>query len=91
LRHEKLSGTNADAIADSDVRLEQPFRREVLTECAPRQIRRRQFSTPVLIVLAGIGVDSLVRATVHGEVGLFIAVEVERRYVNEPFHWILPD
>jgi hypothetical protein len=42
-------------------------------------------------VLAGIGVDSLVRATVHGEVGLFIAVEVERRYVNEPFHWILPD
>ena len=90
LCHEKLRGADADAIADSDIRLEQPFRRKVLTERAPREVRPRQFSTPVLVVLAGIGVDSFLRATVHGEVGLLIAFEVERGYVYEPFHRVLP-
>jgi hypothetical protein len=42
-------------------------------------------------VLAGIGVDSLLRTTVHGEVGLFIAFEVERGYVDEPFYRVLPN
>jgi len=90
LCHEKLRGADADAIADSDIRLEQPFRGEVLTERAPRKIRPREFSTPVLVVLAGIGVDRLLRATVHGEVGLLIAFEVERGYVYEPFYRVLP-
>jgi hypothetical protein len=69
LRHEELGGTYADPITDPDVRLEQPFGREVLPEHSPWEIVPRKLSAPVLVVLAGTGVDRLLRTTVHGEVG----------------------
>jgi hypothetical protein len=90
LRHKELRGTYSDPITDSDIRLKQPFGREVLTKRSPRGILPRKLSTPVLVVLSGIGVDSLLRTTVHGEVGLFIAFKVERSNAYGAFHWALP-
>jgi hypothetical protein len=90
LRHEELGGAYAKTIADPDLRLEQAFGREVLAERSPRQVVVRKLSPPVLVVLAGIDIDSLLLAPMHGEVGLLVAFQVERGDAYGPFDRALP-
>src|SRR5262249_1481338 len=50
---------------------------EVLTEHAIGQVQVGIFRAPEGVVLDGVDVDGLVGATMHREVGLLVAVEVE--------------
>ena len=74
---QELGRAYAEPVTDPDLRLEQAVGREVLSERAPREILRGELPAPVFVVLGGIGIDGLVRTTVRGKVGLFIAFEVE--------------
>jgi hypothetical protein len=86
----ELRGTHAETVTDLDISLKDPFSREVLAERSPPQLHPWKLSSPVFIVLGGIGVHSLLGTTVYGEVGLPVAVEVEPVSSNFAFHRRLP-
>src|SRR4029450_319028 len=91
LRHRELDRTDADAIADGEIGLEKAGGGEVLTKRPPRERIQRQFPSPVLVVLGRIAVNRLLEPAVDRQIGLSIALEVERRDPDRPFHRLLPD
>src|SRR5438552_18447243 len=78
LRHLELRGADLKAIADADHRLDETFSREVLAEDAPRQIHAGEPAAPVPVVFGRIDVHGLARASVHSQIRLLVAFEVER-------------
>src|SRR5207245_6146983 len=62
LRDAELGRTHPETVADPAILIEKALGREVLPERPPRQIHSRKLPAPALVVLGGVGVDSLVRA-----------------------------
>ncbi len=92
LRHAELRRPDAQPIADSRLRFRHPaFHGEVLAKRAPRQVDPRQLPAPVGVMFGRVKINRLIDAAVHREIGLPVAVEVQRRDMHPPEHRLLPD
>src|SRR5438045_2925267 len=69
--------------------LEQAFCCEVLAENSPREVHARKLPAPERIMLRRIGISRLIDSSVHGQVRLLIALQVELRNSNPARHWRL--
>ena len=72
-----LSGADAKPVANQHVVFTEAFGREILAEHAPWQRHIRKLALPIRIVFRRIGIDRLVLAAVHRQIGLTIAVKIE--------------
>src|SRR6266567_5141633 len=79
------------AVANPDIILQQPLRREVLPECAPGQFRIRQFATPKVVVLRRVRVHGFFQSAVNGQIRLLVALDVVTRDVHAVGHRRLED
>ena len=79
-----------EAVADPHV-LEQPLGGQVLAEDGPGQIHSGKLLAPILVVLGRVDVDGLVDAAVHRQVGLLVALEVERGHAQSAVDRCLED
>src|ERR1700675_2507256 len=82
LRHHELRRSDLQPVADTELALEYALGGQILAEGSPRKVHTRKLSEPVRIVLQGIGIHGLVDAAVHREIGLLVAVHVERAHVS---------
>lgn len=79
LRHFDDRAADLEYIADRDFVVGQSLRREVFTELAGgREILSAEFGFPKSIILERIGIDRLVNPAMALQIGLAVAVEIER-------------
>src|SRR5207249_7640336 len=88
---DQLGRADPEAVADLNVVLEQALAGEVLPERAVLERDAGQLRAPVRVVLGGIGVDGLLPPAVRGQVGLPVAVQVERAHGDAARHRLLED
>src|SRR5260221_108688 len=81
---------DTQAVADGEL-FGQSFGRKIFTEGAPRKLHPAKLVAPVVVVLGGVDVHGLVGPSVNGEVGLPVALDVERRDAHRAAPAILPD
>jgi hypothetical protein len=89
LDNDKSSRPDLDDIPNSGGRFQQAFRRQILTESAPFEFKRRVLLPPEFVVLGWVRVYGLVYATMHGEIGLLIAVQIQSSNLHQPLDWTL--
>ena len=64
----ELGRTDPEAVADTDVGVNDAFGSQVLAECAGAEVELRPLARPELVELRRVGVHSLVRTSVHAQV-----------------------
>src|SRR5215467_560922 len=62
--------------------------REIFTKHSHRQIAARQFPFPVVVMSKRIAVDRFVFSSVHGEIGLPVAIQVQFAQCNRASDWL---
>src|SRR5580704_5744656 len=91
LAYHHSRGTDLKAIANVKLVLGQTLRREVLAKHAPGKVVAQQLIAPKHIMLRRVSVDRLVRAAMDAEIGLTVAVQVERTQLNRSMHRLFED
>src|SRR5215475_13981834 len=76
LRDHQGTRTDAETVPDIDLALHQTFRRQILTEHSPGQIKPGQFTAPEMIMFRRVCVDGFFWAAVDFQIGLKITIEV---------------
>src|SRR3981081_3486082 len=87
-RYPDHSGADAVAVANGNVRFEEPLDSEVLAEGSPGTRWIGKLGVPCCVVFTGIAVDGFVRTAVHGEVGLAVAIEISSPQHDSAFHGV---
>jgi hypothetical protein len=77
LRYFKYRTTNAVPIADADLAIEKSVNSEVFSELAESKITAAQEALPVMVRIHLINKNGAMLATVTGEIGLCITIDVE--------------
>ena len=91
LRDHEFGRADAEPVAHRGLLLERcALDRQVLAERAPRKAPA-ELVLPERVVLHRVGVDRLVGAAVHRQVGLAVAVEVHAGCTDAPFDRLLQD
>jgi hypothetical protein len=91
LCHFEYRVTNAVAIADADFGISKPLHGEVLSELAESKIVAAQKPLPVMVGIRLVHEYGALLSSVAGEVGLRIAVDIERAHHSPSVNRNLPD
>jgi hypothetical protein len=78
-------------VSDADTGLEQAVGREVLPESSPGEFFFGKLMAPVAVMLGRINVDGFVRAAMHREIGLTVAMEVRFPELDPAVYGLLED
>src|SRR5262249_7125238 len=89
LRDDELGRAHKQPVTDAELGLPQATDGEVLAEHAPGEFGSWQLLAPELVVLGGIDVDRLLGSAVHREIGLAVAIQVQRAQRELPLYWLL--
>jgi hypothetical protein len=86
-----LGRSNLKAVSDMYGFIQQTLDREVLPEHAPWEVHFRKLLPPEVVVFGWIGIDSLLRPSMHGEVRLAVSLKIKSPDSHTAFHWLFKD